>query len=301
MPLQAAHARFARMFDDDLAKRLVSDLHLFSRKSVRLQLTLPEIAARDLQFLLFGVATEFDDFHPIPQRCRDGIEHISRADEQHFGQIEGYAQVIVTETVVLLRIEYFQQSRERIALMTRRQLVHLVEHEDRIAAPRFTHGLNDIAGQRTDVRSAMAADFRLVVHAAQTHTPELEAERFRDTLTQRGLTHPGGSNETENRTPAVRIQLAHGEEFEDALFDLVESVMVFIENGAGAFDVQLFGVGLRPWHRNEPVEIGARHRVFGSAVRHTLQAGEFALRLLFCLRRHAGILDCLLQIREFRS
>ena len=46
-------------------------------------------------------------------------------------------------------------------------LVDFVEQEDRVAARRLPHELDDLAGKGADVGAAMAADFRLVAHATQ--------------------------------------------------------------------------------------------------------------------------------------
>jgi hypothetical protein len=158
-----------------------------------------------------------------------------------FDRSKGTPRVIVAERVVLLRIEHLEQRRERIALMARRQLVHLVEHEHGIAAAGLAHGLHDVAGQRADVGAPMAADLRLVVHAAQTHAPELQAERFGDALPERGLADAGRTDEAQDGAAPSGIQLAHREEFEDAPLHLLEPVMILIEDGAGAVDVELFG------------------------------------------------------------
>ena len=151
-----------------------SEICTWSRfQAVGGQLPREQVAPRDLQLLLLGVARELDDFHAVAQRRRNGVEHVRGADEQHLRQIEGHAEIVVAERVVLLRIEHLEQRRERIALMARRELVHLVEHEHRIAAAGLAHGLHDVPRQRADVGAPMAADLRLIVHAAEAHPAEL--------------------------------------------------------------------------------------------------------------------------------
>src|SRR6266481_7925319 len=103
--------------------------------------------------------------------------------------------------------------------MARRELVHLVEHEHGVAPAGLAHGLHDVAGQRADVGTSMTADLRLIVHAAETHTSELESERFRDALSQRSFADSGRTDETQDGTAAFGIQFSHCEELEDALLD----------------------------------------------------------------------------------
>ena len=120
--------------------------HLLGVQAVRRSCRVQQVAPGDLQLLLLGVARELDDFHAIAQRRGNGVEHVRSADEQHLGQIEGHAEIIVAERVVLLRIEHLEQRRERIALVARRQLVHLVQHEHGVAATGLAHGLDDVPG-----------------------------------------------------------------------------------------------------------------------------------------------------------
>src|SRR5882757_7420905 len=289
------------MVDDDFAQRLVGNLELIHRQAVRLQLPLQQVTPGDLQLLLFGIPGQFDDLHAIAQRRRNGIEHIGGADEQDLRQVERHAQIIVAERIVLLRIEHFQQRRERVALMTCRELVHLVEHEHGIAAARFAHRLYDVAGQRTDVGPAMTADFRLIMHAAETYTPELESKSLGDALAQRRLADARRTHKTENRAAALWIQLPDGEEFENAPLDLLEPVVILVQDGAGALDVELFSIDLRPGHGDEPIEVGARHGILGGAIRHALEARKLAQRLFLRFRRHAGVLDGRLEFFEFAA
>ena len=76
-------------------------------------------------------------------------------------------QIMVLEVVVLFRIEHFEQRRGRIAAEILAELVDFIEQEQRVGRSRFLEVGNDLARQRADVGPAVAADFRLVAHAAQ--------------------------------------------------------------------------------------------------------------------------------------
>ena len=60
------------------------------------------------------------------KRRLDGVELIRSSDEHDVGKVEGCAEVVVPESVVLLRIENFQQSGARVATVVGTHLVHLV-------------------------------------------------------------------------------------------------------------------------------------------------------------------------------
>ena len=155
-------------------------------EAVLLDLLRHQVAARDVELLVFGVAGKADDFHAIEQRRRD-VQAVGRADEHHLGEVEIDLEVMVVERGVLLRVEHLEQRRRRIAAEVHRHLVDFVEQEQRVVNRRFRHVLHDLAGHRADVGAAMAADLGLVAHAAQRHAHELAIGGARDALAERGL------------------------------------------------------------------------------------------------------------------
>ena len=149
---------------------------------------------------------------------------------------------MVAERVVLRRVEHLQQRRGRVAPVVRPDLVDLVEQDDRVHRTGLLDRPHDPAGERTDVRPAVAADLRLVPDAAQGDADELPTERARDRLTQRGLAdsrrtreqdHRAGAAAADHLEPALGATAPDGEVLDDPLLDLVEAVVIGIEHGAG--------------------------------------------------------------------
>ena len=201
-----------------------------------------EIAARDLELLLLRVAGELDDLHAVAQRPGYRVEHVRRADEHHPRQVVRHPEVVVAEGRVLLRVEHLEQRRRRVAVEAAgAELVDLVEHHHAVARARLAHALDDVARQRADVGAPVAADLRLVVHAAQAHAHELAPGRPGDALAERGLAHAGRADEAQDRALARRVQLAHREVLENALLDLVEAVVVGVEDAPRLGDVDRRG------------------------------------------------------------
>src|SRR2546430_4873446 len=85
--------------------------------------------------------------------------------------------------------------------------------------------LQDVARQRADIGSAMAADLGLVMGPAEADPDEFAPGGARDALAERGLADPGRPDKAQNRAPAARIELVDREEFEDAALDLAQAVM----------------------------------------------------------------------------
>ncbi len=144
----------------------------------------------------------------------------------------------------------------------------------------------------------MTADLGLVAHAAERHAHELAIGRARDALPQRRLADARGPNETQYRTLQRLHALLHREILEDALLDLLETVVIFFEDALGVREILVNLGALAPRHLDEPVDVVAHHRRFGRHRRHQLQLAQLRGSLLLGVLRHAGGLDALLELRE---
>src|SRR5206468_12693156 len=98
--------------------------------------------------------------------------------------------------------------------------------------------LDDPARQRADVGAPVAADLRLVAHAAQRHARELAPERARDRAAERGLAGAGRSDEAQDRALQVSLEREHRDVLDDAVLHLVEAVVVLIEDLARLVGVE---------------------------------------------------------------
>ena len=87
------------------------------------------------------------------------------------------------------------------------------------------------------------------------------------------LPTPGGADETEDRAFAEWIKLTNSQEFNDALFNFFQVVVVDVENLPRVGQVDpLFGQHV-PRQFSDPVEKRQDHRVFSGHLRHALKPG----------------------------
>ena len=254
---------------------------------------------RDLDLLELGVAGELQHFHAVAQRLRNRVEHVRRADEHHVREVVLDVEVVIEEGVVLLRIEHLEQRRRRIAAEVHRHLVDFVEQEHRVHRAGLLHHLDDLAGERADVGAAVAADFGFVAHAAERQADELAVHRAGDRLGERRLADSGRPGEGEDGRLGLLDEGADGEELEDALLDLLEPVVIFVEDLLGALQVAALARLLVPRHGDEPVDVVARDGRFGRHRRHRFQALELLDGLFLDVLRHLGLLDLLLELVHF--
>ncbi len=275
----------------------IGERHFVRAQTVRLDLLRQQVPLGDVDFVLLAVAGQLDDLHPVPQRRRDRIEHVRGGDEEHLAQVELHIEVVIAEGAVLLRVEHFQQRRRRIAAPVRTDLVHLIEDEDRVVRARAPDGLEDAPRHRADVGAPVAANLRLVPHAAERHAGELPPQRRGDALAERGLADTGRADEEQDRVAiggllavhrAVLLQLAHREVFEDALLDLLQAVVIVVQLLARLGDVDRLLGGDVPGQARHPVEVRLDDAVLRRLRGQFCQAVELAIRLLARVLRHPG-------------
>jgi hypothetical protein len=120
----------------------------------------------------------------------------------------------------------------------------------------------------------------------------------RDALAERGFADPGRTDEAQDRALARGIELSHREVLENPALDLVEAVVILIENPPRLGDVDRIVTELRPRQIDQPVEVGAHHRVLGGGLGHALEALELLARLLLGLLGHSGLGDRLVQLLD---
>ena len=169
---------------NEVAHRIRWKINLLRSYAVLFDLARNQILECDVNFFFLGVSLQFDDLHAITQRFGHGIEHVRSCNEQHLRKIEWHIQIVVPERRILLRVKRFEQRGTRIAAKITSHFVDFVQHEDRIFGLRAANALNDLPGQRSNVRPAMAANFGFVVHATQRDADKLASQSARDRTAQ---------------------------------------------------------------------------------------------------------------------
>src|SRR6266446_74727 len=139
----------------------------------------------------------------------------------------------------------------------------------------------------------MAANFSLIAHAAERDADELASGGVADGHGQRDFADARRSDEAKDGAFGIFYELAYGKEFEDALFDFIEAVMLVVENFFGGFDVTDFFGTLLPGYGEQPIEIVAAHGGFGGHGRHQFQALELLDGFFVDFLAHAGGVDFL--------
>src|SRR3972149_6161692 len=133
--------------------------------------------------------------------------------------------------------------------------------------------LDELARECSDVRPAVAADLGFIADPAEAQPDELAPERLRDGFAETGLADAGGAHEAQDGPLDVGLHLAHREELEDAIFDLLEIVVIRFKDILRPGNVvDVLGL-LGPGNAGEPIEIGPAHGVLRGRGRDLREAG----------------------------
>src|SRR5262249_60247196 len=101
----------------------------------------------------------------------------------------------------------------------------------------------------------MAANFGLIAHAAERNADELASSRSRYRFAERGLADARRTDQTKDRTGQLVGALLHGEIFDDALLDLLETIVIGIENLLGERQILLDLRFFVPRNQEQPLEL----------------------------------------------
>jgi len=113
----------------------------------------------------------------------------------------------------------------------------------------------------------VAPEFGFVADASEGDAVEGAAHAFGDAASDSGFSDSGRSDKAENLGGAFATELADGEFVKDSLFDFFEAAVVFVEEGAGVFEIEsVFGAVL-PGEIEEGVEVVAEDGAFGGGGR----------------------------------
>ena len=176
------------------------------------------------------VAGQIQNIHPVQKSRRNGIVGVGRGEEENIGKVKIKPQEVIPEGFVLFRIQNLQKRRRGIPFIIGAQLIDFIQQNDRVHAPGFLHGMNHPPLHRADVSTAMAADFRLVAHAAQRHPHKLAVERMRNRTGDRGFPHPGRADKAKNLTAKIRGKGVGRQIFDHPVLNLFEAIMLVIQN-----------------------------------------------------------------------
>src|SRR5580658_1069459 len=296
---EAANAGFVRVVPDYVEQAFIRELEIVFAETRGFARALDEETLGDFQLFCLGVAGQPQDFHAVLQRLRNGVQHVGGADEHDFREVVLDVEIVIGEPVIQLGVEDFHERGGRVAAKVGGHFIDFVQDEDWVHGAGLFHHLNDLTGQRANIGTPMATNFGFIANAAEGYADEFATGGMSDGHRQRGFADAWRADEAENRSFGILHQLADGEKFQDAIFNFLEAVVLFVENFFGGQDVADFLGLLFPGYGEEPVEIITADRGFRGHRRHQFEALQLLDGFFVDFLAHPSGVDFLLELVDF--
>ena len=145
----------------------------------------------------------------------------------------------------------------------------------------------------------MAANLRLVAHAAQRNANEFAPRGFGDGFAQRCLTHTRRADKAHDRAFQLFRALLNGKVLDDAFLDLFKPVVIGIKHLFGVAQVFLDAGFFAPRDRQHPVKIVAHDGGFGAHRAHVLELFDLGVGLFLGFFGQLGLVDLGFQFSHF--
>ena len=172
---------------------------------------------------------------------------------------------MIQERLVLFGVQHLQQSTRRIPIIPLPNLIHLINQHKRVLRSHPLQSLNNLTRQRTHIRPPMSLNLSNVRQPTHGKPKELTIERASDGFSDGGFAYAWGTDETKDFAFDGSAEFTDGEEFEDAVFDLGEAVVVGVEDRPSVCEVVVFWGMSSPREGGDPVEVVARNVGFRCA------------------------------------
>src|SRR5579862_7799329 len=114
------------------------------------------------------ISREFNNLHSIQQRIVNCVLRICSGDEQDLTQVHRRSDVMIVESMILLRVEDFKHGGRWVTMViVHPDLIDFIEKEDRVVHTHFPKALDDEAREGSNVGPSVATNFRLVAYSTQ--------------------------------------------------------------------------------------------------------------------------------------
>src|ERR1700754_4421270 len=109
----------------------------------------------NLKLFTFCVSRETQNFESILERRWNGVPHVCGCVKENLRQVVFDVEIVILESMILVRIEYFKEVCDRIATEVGAQLVYRIQEYNAMHAAGLLHHLDDLELQFANVCSTM--------------------------------------------------------------------------------------------------------------------------------------------------
>ncbi len=144
---------------------------------------------------------------------------------------------MITEGVILLRVQYLEEGCRRVAPEIHAHLVDLIQQKYRVLGTGLPHTLNDPARQGTHIGAAVPPDLGLIPDPTQGDADKFPLQGPGNGFGQGGFPHPRRAHQAQDGTLQFFGQLAYGQVFQDSFLHLFQPVVILVEDFLGLVEI----------------------------------------------------------------
>ena len=108
MPVQFPHSAFAGIILNDLFQYFIADFENTVFQTMLFPLFGQQVSFGNFNFFFHSITAEVNNLQPVAQSGLNILEVIRRCDKKYFTEVILHLQVIIIETMILFRIQYFE-------------------------------------------------------------------------------------------------------------------------------------------------------------------------------------------------
>ena len=280
LTLQLPDSGFLCIVAGHLPQRVPAYGQLIRRKAVPLQLLWYQMLDGNMHLLILRIAADFNDFHPVQKRTRDGLKRVSRGDKKHFGKIHRHFQIMIPELAVLLTVQHFQKRGEGVSFIIIAHLVNLIQQHQRILNTRMLQRAGNSSWHGPYIGLPVSPDLRLVPYASQGNTHIRLFQRPGQRLGNGSLAGTRRSNQAQDGGISLFRQRPDRQKFQHPFLDFLQAIVILVQYLLGIGDILVIPAYFIPGHFQHCLNVSADHSHLRRTVHGVLKPLDLLAKLL---------------------
>ena len=247
----------------------------------------------NLEFFLSGVRTEFNDFHSVIKRTRNGARVVCSGYEKNIGKIKRKFNKVVAESNVLFRVKNFEHCGSGVAAEVISHFIDLIQKDKRIFASCKFNRVHNASGHCADISFSVAADVGFIFYAAERDSGIFSSHCSGNVFCNGSFTDTGRTDKADYLAFDFRLKFSYRKKFKNSFLNFFKTVMIFIKLFFRFGNINLlFGFNI-PGKRKAGIEISADNACFLAVIRHFGKSYNFFVKFILNFAFNAESFDFL--------
>ena len=207
-----------------------------------------QITIENLHFFVKSIPRHIDNLHSIKQRRVQSLQHIRCTNKQHLRQINRRVNKVICKRIILLRIQYLQQRRPWIPMMTRLPyLIDLINQNHRVIHLTRFQRIDNLTRHSSHIRPSEPLQRTRVPIPTKRNPHKFPIQRLSDWFPNTRFSYTRRPYKTQDLALHRIFQLAYRDELQDSVLDIIHAVVMVIKNLLGRVNIEILRAGDAVW------------------------------------------------------